>query len=100
MFLAGIIPGPRKLSLSDINHSIKLLVDILLEFFDPGIQYSHTAKHIHGRWIWAILVPIVLDMLAARQAGRFASPTVSLFCMLCNLTIQDIENIDRHTWPE
>src|SRR6266850_1545819 len=33
MFLAGIILGPRKPLLFDINHSIKLLVDVLLEFF-------------------------------------------------------------------
>lgn len=37
MFLAGIIPGPKKPSLSDVNHSIKLLVDVLLKFFDPSV---------------------------------------------------------------
>jgi hypothetical protein len=100
MFLAGIIPGPRKPSLSDVNHSIKLLVDILLEFFDPGVWYSRTAKHSHGRRVRAILVPVVSDMLAARQAGGFASPTATFFCTLCNLKIQDIENLDRRTWPE
>ena len=40
MFLAGVIPGPKKPLLSDTNHSLKLLVDILLEFFDPGVWYS------------------------------------------------------------
>ena len=39
-------------------------------------------------------------MLAARQAGGFASPTVTYFCTRCNLKIQDIENIDRHSWPQ
>jgi len=68
MFLAGIIPGPRKPSLSDINHSIKLLVDVLLEFFDPGIWYSRTAKHRHGCQVWVILVLVVLDMLAVQRA--------------------------------
>ena len=100
MFLAGIIPGPKKPSLSDVNHSTKLLVDVLLEFFDPGVWYSRTAKHRHGRRVRAILMPIVSDMPAARQAGGFASPTATSFCTLCNLKIQDIENLDRHTWPE
>ena len=36
---------------------------------------------------------MVLDVLAARQAGGFASPTATFFCMLCNLKIQDIENL-------
>lgn len=40
MFLGGIIPGPKKPSLSDINHSPKLLVNILLKFFEPSVWYS------------------------------------------------------------
>ena len=100
MFLAGIIPGPRKPSLSDVNHSIKLLVDVLLELFDPGIWYSQTARHKQGCLVRAILVPVVSDMLAARQAGGFASLTATFFCTLCSLKIQDIENLDKSTWPE
>ena len=93
MFLAGVIPGPRKPSLSNINHSIKLLIDVLRELFDPGIWFSRTARYREGCWVQAILVPMVLDVLAARQAGGFASPTATFFCMLCNLKIQDIENL-------
>jgi Transposase family tnp2 len=51
MFLAGIIPGPSKPLLSDINHSIKLLVDVLLEFFDSGVWYSYMAKYRFGYWV-------------------------------------------------
>jgi hypothetical protein len=100
MFLAGIIPGPKKPSLSDINHSLKLLVEVLLEFFHPGVWYTRTARHDQGCRVRAILAPVVSDMLAARQAGGFASPTATDFCTRCNLKIQDIENLDRSTWPE
>ena len=100
MFLAGIIPGPKKPSLSDTNHSLKLLVDVLLEFFEPGVWYSQTTRHNRGCRVRAVLVPIVSDMLAARQAGGFTSPTATNFCTCCNLKIQDIENLDRSTWPE
>lgn len=100
MFLAGVIPGPRKPSLSDINHSLGLLVNVLLEFFDPGVLYSQTARHKQGCRVRAILVPIVSDMLAARQAGGFASPTATHFCTRCNLKVQDIENLDKHSWPQ
>ena len=100
MFLAGIIPGPRKPSLSDINHSLKLLVDVLLEFFDPGVLYSRTARHKRGCRVRAILVPVVSDMPAARQAGGFASPTATYFCTRCRLKVQDIENLDIHSWPQ
>lgn len=54
MFLAGIIPGPKKPSLSTVNHLIKLLVNVLLEFFDPGIWYSHMARHRCGCCVQAI----------------------------------------------
>ena len=99
MFLAGIIPGPKKPSLSDINHSLKLLVEVLLEFFEPGVWYSRTARRRQGCRVRAILVPIVSDMLAARQAGGFASPTATKFCTCCDLNIQNIENLDKSTWP-
>jgi hypothetical protein len=100
MFLAGIIPGPNKPSLSNTNHSLKLLVDVLLEFFDPGVWYSRTARHGQGCRVRAVLVSVVSDMLAARQAGGFASATATNFCTCCKLKIQDIENLDRSTWPK
>ena len=100
MFLAGIIPRPKKPLLSDINHSLQLLVDVLLEFFNPGVLYSRMARHKQGCQVRARLVPVVSDMLAARQAGGFASPTLTYFCTRCRLKVQDIENLDVHNWPE
>src|SRR5258708_18633679 len=45
------------------------------------------------------IVHILLNYVV-QQAGGFASPTATFFCMLCNLKIQDIENLDKCTWPE
>jgi hypothetical protein len=100
MFLAGIIPGPRKPLLSDINHSLNILVNILLEFFDPGALDSQMVRHKLGCRVRAILVPVVADMLAVRQAGGFASLTATYFCTGCSLKVQDIENLDMHSWPQ
>ncbi len=58
------------------------------------------ARHTQGCRVHAILVPVVSDMLAAQQAGGFASPTATNFCTCCNLKIQDIENLGRSTWPQ
>ncbi|KAI0311825.1 hypothetical protein OF83DRAFT_1039717, partial [Amylostereum chailletii] len=52
-----------------------------------------------GHLVRAILVPLTSDMLAARQAGGFSSATSHHFCTCCGLDINDIENIDKHTWP-
>ena len=38
-------------------------------------------------------------MLAARQLIGLSSATSTLFCTCCLLPIQDIENLDKSTWP-
>jgi hypothetical protein len=48
MHLVGIIPGPTKPSTDQINHFLKLLVDDLLPFWDPGVTFSRTAKYPDG----------------------------------------------------
>ena len=48
MYLAGVIPGPSKPSLAQINHALSLLVLELLEFW-KGIYYTRTYKFPGGR---------------------------------------------------
>lgn len=38
-------------------------------------------------------------MLAARQLAGFSSAMSTFFCTCCYLPIQDIENIDKASWP-
>ena len=45
------------------------------------------------------MIPLVCDMLAARQLAGLGSATSTWFCTFCLLTIQDIENLDKSTWP-
>lgn len=59
-----------------------------------------TVRHNQGCRVHAILVPIVSDMLVTWQAGVFASTTATYICICCSLKIQDIENLDRSTWPK
>jgi hypothetical protein len=99
MYLAGVIPGPGKPSLAQINHALSLLVQELLEFW-RGVYFTKTAKFPDGRFSKGALVALVCDMLAARQMGGFGSATSTLFCTCCGLPIQDIENLQKDTWPE
>ena len=99
MYLAGVIPGPSKPSLAQINHVLSLLVIELLEFW-KGVYYTRTYKFLGGRFSKGAMIPLVCDMLAARQVAGFGSVTSTFFCTFCLLTIQDIENLQKHTWPE
>ena len=98
MYLAGVIPGPGKPSLDQINHVLSLLVSELLEFW-KGVWYTVTFASVSGLMAKGALIPLVCDMLAARQLCGLGSPTSTWFCTFCLLTIQEIENLDKTSWP-
>ena len=98
MYLAGVIPGPGKPSLDQINHALSLLVAELLEFW-KGIYYTLTFASLCGCVTKGAMIPLVCDMLSARQLAGLSSATSTWFCTFCHLTIQEIENLDKSTWP-
>jgi hypothetical protein len=100
MYLAGIIP-PQKPPAHKFNHYLQLVVNNLLELWDLGIFFSRTYKFRLGRLTKAMLVLVICDMLAVRQAVGYAnSPTAHYFCLLCDLDIHDITIFDRREWPQ
>ena len=99
MYLVGVIPGPSKPSLEQINHALVLLVKELLEFW-KGVYFTRTARFRNGRFAKGAMIPLVCDMLAAWQVAGFGSVTSMFFCTFCLLAIQDIENLRKETWPE
>ena len=99
MYLAGVIPGPGKPSLEQINHVLSLVVKELLEFW-KGVYFTRTAKFLDGRFSKGALIPLVCDMLAARQITGLRSVNSKFFCTFCLLMIQEIENLDKSSWPE
>ena len=98
MYLVGIIPGPGKPSLAEINHFLKLLVADLKDFW-AGVSFSHTAKYGLGRRVRCALVPVICDALGARQVGGIGSVGSKFFCTFCYLNRADMENFDRSLWP-
>ncbi|KAI0822496.1 hypothetical protein BC628DRAFT_1281695, partial [Trametes gibbosa] len=99
VYLVGIIPGPGKPSLAQINHCLKPLVDELLVFWESGIFFSRTAKFVTGRLVRCALVPLVCDLPAARQTAGFGAHNAKYFCSVCNLEHSDIDNLDMASWP-
>lgn len=52
-----------------------------------------------GRLFKGMLVPLVCDMLAARQVIGMASATAHNFCTFCDIDSADIDVCDRKKWP-
>jgi hypothetical protein len=86
MYLAGIIPGPAEPPTACINNYIRPLVDNLLDFWYPGVQFSRTHRFRQGRTIICALVAIVCDLPASRKVAGFASHSREFFCSLCYCT--------------
>ncbi|KAA1479470.1 hypothetical protein DENSPDRAFT_758942, partial [Dentipellis sp. KUC8613] len=74
-------------------------VDDLLLFWEPGIRLSRTARHERGRLVLLALIPVVCDLLAAKQVTGFSGHQSTYFCTYCWLDHDNIENLDRDTWP-
>lgn len=100
IFLVGVIPGPNKPTLTQINHAVRVLVDELEVFWDPGVYFSRTSLYTEGRLVRLALMIIVCDLVAARQIAGLASHSASLFCSLCYLLSSDMENFDINSWPK
>lgn len=98
MYLVGVIPGPGKPSLEQINPFLELVVDDLLEFWSPGVWYSRTLQHSSRHLVRAALVPLICDILAARQVAGMGSHAFTYFCSFCYLKLEDIENLDKASW--
>lgn len=99
-FKFTIIPGSHGPSKEQINHTLDYLVDTLHPFFDPGFSVSRTFKYPLGRTIQGQIVPFIADSPAIRQACGFCPTTGEYFCTACKLRIQDIENLEKSTWPQ
>ncbi|KAH9911732.1 uncharacterized protein BXZ73DRAFT_15955, partial [Epithele typhae] len=87
-----------KPSLDQINHALQPLVSDMLIFWRTGVFYSRTFNHRFGRLARCALVPVVCDLLAARQVSGFGSHNAKYFCSVCKLLHVDRNNIDFRNW--
>jgi len=100
IFLAGVIPGPTEPPLTAINHFLRPLVDDFLKMWDPGIRYSRTDDHPHGRLVRCAIVCVVCDLPAARKTAGFTSYAHNHFCAICECTRKEngYGDTNLHGW--
>ena len=98
VFLLGIVPGPQEPSTHEVNHLLRPLIDDLLILWNPGIYLSRTARYPFGRLVRAALIPVICDLPAARRVAGLGGHASGHFCSECLLKLDDINNLDSHTW--
>ncbi|KZS99482.1 uncharacterized protein LAESUDRAFT_611501, partial [Laetiporus sulphureus 93-53] len=86
-------------SMDQINPLISPLVDDFIDLWHHGVHYTTTPCHPAGKSCKCAIIPLVCDILAARQMAGFASHHHQFFCSFCHLKRSDIENVNWWTWP-
>lgn len=92
VYLAGIIPGPKEPSTSQINHFLKPLVEELVRFWKDGIFYQQTRSFPQGRLVRCAVLPLVCDIPALRKTAGFSGHTATLFCSFCLLEYDQLNS--------
>ena len=98
MFLAGVLPGHP--SMEQINHLLRPLVTCFCNGYSRGVWFTSTPLHLNGKLARFAIVPVVADLLAARQMSGFAPHSSINFCSLCTQKLGDIEELDYRNWTQ
>ncbi|KAF8576196.1 hypothetical protein K439DRAFT_1649360 [Ramaria rubella] len=92
MYLAGIVPGPKQPSLSQLNHFVHPLVDPLDVFYNHGFFLTQTSQYSNRHTAKGALIPIIADLHAAWKITAFGA------------FVQDIEEVrtcdEHHRYAE
>ncbi|EJD39807.1 hypothetical protein AURDEDRAFT_47931, partial [Auricularia subglabra TFB-10046 SS5] len=97
LFLAGIVPGPNAPSLDQLNHLLVPLVDDFCTAWQ-GLMIKRTQNHQGGYRARCAIVPVVCDMMAAKQILALSAPTSRFFCSYCWLRYDDINDLNCREW--
>ena len=84
LYLAAVIPGPTEPTLTNINHFLRPLINDMILFWKPGIQYSRTALNPGGKLVRCSLAICVCDLPAARKVAGMAGHAAHRYCTRCN----------------
>jgi len=99
IFVAGIIPGPRQPSTTDLNHYVKPLIDDLVVSWEKGVRYSRTALHPTGRTTRSAIIAAVMDLPAARHTSQLAGHGSHFYCSACQcFHLSTMGRTDHEQW--
>lgn len=96
VYHAGLMPGPKKPSLDQMNYMMEPLVDDLEISYKEGVFITRTHNYPKGRVVRCVLGPVVADMPGGRQMAGFAFSTAKQGCTCCDAEWR--HNVDFASW--
>ena len=100
MYLAGIIPGLCEPSADQLNHFLDPLISNMVDSWERGVEFSHTASHTNCVTRSAVACA-VCNLPAARKTAQLAAPTSHFYCSTCHcyhLTTLGKTDMDAERW--
>ncbi|MBW0564899.1 hypothetical protein O181_104614 [Austropuccinia psidii MF-1] len=92
VYVAGIIPGPKDLTLLQLNYLLMRLIKELKELWQ-GYHFSPTSTGPSGSSIRAAMDMAIVDVVAMRKLTGFISNSGNHFCNFCTIHKAQIEEI-------
>ena len=100
MYLS-IIHGPKELHLTEVNHYIRPLMDDMVDSWNKGALFSHTALHPLGWMTNSATVAAIMDLPAACKTSGLAGPTSHFYCSVCQCFHQfTLARTDFEKWAK
>ena len=84
MYLAGIVPGPDEPRGDQLNYFLDPLINDMLDSWEHGILFNHTALHPAGRVVRSAVACVVCDLPAARKTAQMAAHSSHFYCSICH----------------
>ncbi|PPQ71131.1 hypothetical protein CVT25_004856 [Psilocybe cyanescens] len=97
-FIIGLTPPPKAPDMITICHLLEPVIASIGELgIFPGIKIP-TFCFPFGVLIQVKIAPFVADLEASNKVAGFMSHKATQFCSFCELTVDNLEDLDYNTW--
>ena len=101
MYVAGIVPGPKQPSITELNPYIEPLMDQLVQSWRRGTWFSCTTCHPSGQLTCSAIAAAVMDLPTTCHTSQLALFSSHHFCTVCQCYhVLNLDRIDHANWKE
>ncbi|KAA1084550.1 hypothetical protein PGT21_050274 [Puccinia graminis f. sp. tritici] len=97
VYVAGILPGPKEPTGTQLNNLLLPLIQELKELWE-GVYFSQTFKFPQGTKIRVAMLTVIADLPAIRKIAGFKSHSGTMFCNFCTISKEDRNTVQPFSW--